>query len=605
MRSTFFGLQIGQAGLTTSQFGLDVTSHNIANAETEGFTRQRVVQTALLPSTGFGRALPAQTGLRVGVGTGVKIHDQIRSEFLDRRFRTENSVASYWSVRTQELRYLESFFDSVNEETSINYSIQSFFEAVKVLSADVVEGAPRTLLRDAGMDMVQQFNLIYTGLVDLQAAQNLAVEVKTGEINRIAAEIVELNKAIYLFEITGQIANDLRDARNLLVDELSTIIDVDYRNTSDMHGNPIFEVSIAGKTLVSHDKHAMLGVFETPNIIPGEASVLSPVWVRELDGSFAGTAIAPSASAITNFTEVRVMNHPSVWVPNTHAPDLQHLNLAMVKGGEIKAYVSMRDGTGMSGDVKGIPYYIEMMNNLARAIVQEVNAVHSKGWSDHPLGSRTGINFFHIGIFENAATGERITLNSDNQWVDSSGMIYGGIDLHDNATFPAGFTLNTHISQITAKNMRLSIEVLESAANIAASTEEIVRGHVGGTQDGLQRGNNENMRAIYELFSLKRDITVVDGRGNTIVINSFDGYATSIRHDVGSTTSLALNAARNGNTLITAMSNQRKSVAGVSLDEEMVSLIRYQHAYSGAARVITAMDDALDRLINGTGRVGL
>jgi len=93
--------------------------------------------------------------------------------------------------------------------------------------------------------------------------------------------------------------------------------------------------------------------------------------------------------------------------------------------------------------------------------------------------------------------------------------------------------------------------------------------------------------------------------GDAVVVNSFDSYATSIRHDVASTTYLAFNAARNGETLITAMNNQRLSIAGVSLDEEMVHLIRYQHAYSGAARVITAMDDALDRLINGTGRVGL
>ena len=592
MRSTFFGLQIGKAGLTTSQFGLDVTSHNIANAETAGYTRQRVVQTALLPSTGFGRALPPVSQLRVGIGTGVKIHDQIRSEFLDRRFRTENTMANYHAVRTQEMRYMESFFDSVVEETSINFTIEKFFEAVEVLSKSPVEGAPRTLLRDAGLDLVQQLNMVYQGLIDLQTMQNQAVKNETEEINRITAEIMELNKAIYIYEITGHFANDLRDARNLLLDELSEIIDIEYHEIPDPTNsqNTIFEVFLGNtksraNMLVSHDKAATLGVIQRPNVIEGEDPVYIPVWFTDVTADYIE----------------------------------QPINFNIVSGGKLMAYVDMRDGTGpetpewMTGvqglginKVKGIPHYIEMLNNLARALVQEVNGVHSKGWTDHPNGSETGINFFHIGFLENLDTGSRIKLNADGKWEDEEGELYPLINLHNAGTFPDGFTLNTNILQITAKSMRLSIEVEDSAQNIAASSTWIDR---GGVTEALQRGNNENMRALYRLFSEAKDITLTLNYGGHqfrhINIGSFDGYATSIRHDVASTTYLSINAARNGATLITSMSNQRLSIGGVSLDEEMVSLIRYQHAYSGAARVITAMDDALDRLINGTGRVGL
>jgi len=107
------------------------------------------------------------------------------------------------------------------------------------------------------------------------------------------------------------------------------------------------------------------------------------------------------------------------------------------------------------------------------------------------------------------------------------------------------------------------------------------------------------MNRLYELF-LKKDI-VVDG----VDIGSFDGFITSIRFDVGNTTNFARRTAENYNTLTIASENQRQSVAGVSMDEEMTHMVKYNHAYNGAARVITAMDDALDRLINGTGRVGL
>jgi len=529
VRSTFFGIQIGTAGLQTSQLGLDVTAHNIANAETKGFTRQRIISTAVDPYAIIGRALPTGAA-RVGTGVRVKIHDQIRSEYLDRRFRTENTTNAYWQTRTQELRYLESFFDSVNEETSINFTIARFFGAVKDMSVETVENAPRTQLQDAGQDLVQSLNLIYDGLIDLQNSQNLAVATKVDDINRIAIELVEINKAIYIFEVTGHVANDLRDKRNLLIDELSTIIDVEYRETADPKGNTIFEVSIGGQVLVKHDERAELAVREEDNVIDGEERVNVAYWVDKPEGRWIDEIVG--------------------------SPDL---DMTRIRGGELKALMDMRDGTGdyMLNTTKGIPYYIEMINSLARALVQEVNEVHRQGWTNHPVhGSRTGINFFHE---------------------------------------------YTDISEITAKNIRLSDEVQESAFNIAASSVEILRGtDSNGAPIYLQQGNNENMNALYTVFSELKNI-VVQG----VIIGSLDSYATSIRTDVGNTLRMSDSAARNSDTLTLAMEYQRTSISGVSLDEEMTNLIRYQHAYSGAARVITAMDDALDRLINGTGRVGL
>ena len=612
MRSTFFGIQIGKSGLTTSQYGLDVTSHNIANVETVGYTRQRLEQTAVDPHSTLARAMPVSQML-VGTGVRVKIHDQIRSAYLDRRYRTENTQNAYWDIRSQEMRYLESFFDNVHEETSLNFTIQRFFEGVKILAGDPVEGSPRTLLRESGLDLTQQLNLVYDGLINLQNSHNIAVPAKVDDINRIAFEIMELNKAIYTFEVTGLAANDLRDKRNHMVDELSKIVDVDYRDDIDSTGNQIFIVSVAGEVLVRHDARSELGMRFEDNVIGSDLEDRHiPQWTSLIDAN---------------------------GKPKLGTPDF---DMSRISGGELKAFMDMRDGTGthVTRDPKGIPYYIEMVNNLARAIVQEVNAIHRQGWSDHPVyGSQTGINFFHdeYGFWENSA-GDRLVLGSDGWWVDSAGIPvqdpfgegfeYNSGFWEDDATgqrltlnedgdwtyedppgtvvvvpdpLGAGYSFVSGVTQITARNIRLSDAVNESEYNIACSDVEIRRGtDANGAPMYLQRGNNENMNKLYEVFSLRSDIVV-----NGVIINSLDSFATSIRHDVGNTTFLADSAARNSTTLIVAMGNQRTSIAGVSLDEEMVNLIRYQHAYSGAARVITAMDDALDRLINGTGRVGL
>lgn len=759
MRSSFYGLEIGKSALTLSQLGLDVTGHNIANVDTKGYTRQRIISTAYDPFSTIGRALPVAQAL-IGAGVKVLIHDQIRSAYLDSRYRTQNSLTAYWQKRTEGLSYLESFFDNINEETSINFSVARFFEAVKIVAEDPVERAQRKLLQTAGLDLVQQLNTIYEGLIDLQESQNLAVKLTIEEINRIAGEVVELNKAIYGFEVTGQTALDLRDKRNVLLDDLSAIIPIEYREYPDGKGQSVLEVKIGGEILIDHAKQRELDIRETPNVIPGEAPVWEPIWKPKqvpVDGSecdvflymgskivpltldFATLGVDPSdpeqVSALvkeinaiaTQFRKLDVhyvsadaynddpslyphypfsgpdalaarmlifgLNGPTRSLTELLGPnanfaidcdeggdhafisldgDLNGLIFArskgcvisdertyrvgysmpetqdgpvttlLVTGGELKAYMDMRDSLDVH--TPGIPYYIEMLNNLARAFVQEINRVHREGYTEDifrpdflglPDGSIQGVDFFgakdengnYIAFSLNdfladpdfqAAVNELDTvllpdiinriLNDpgDPYWADlppldpadpdyAAQLVLAVREIEFNKLYNE--SLSQSIMLVTAKNICLSQAVQNSENNIACSTSLIVK---HGTPEELQRGNNENMNLLYKLFE-KNDIALMSGTN----IGSLDGYATSIRFDVGNTLSFAKKTADNYTVLTLAAENQRLAVAGVSLDEEMTELIKYQHSYNGAARVITAMDEMLDKLINGTGRVGL
>jgi len=576
VRSTFFGLEIGKTGLTTAQFGLDVTGHNISNLDTDGYTRQRIVSTAYDPYSTIGRFAPVGQGL-VGGGVRVQILDQIRSAYLDRRFRDEVSSNAFWDQRAQSLSYVESFFDNVNEKTSINYSLAEFFRSMKISSEDPVSGAPRTLMQTTAMDMVQQLNMVYEGLIDFQKVENRAIETKTNDINRMAKELAELNVAIYTFEITGMIANDLRDKRNLMIDQLAEIIDIEYEEYPDKFGHSMMRLRVAGDTLVDHDwpKSDIFGLAYVPNVLEGEERVAIPYWLNRVDNDpDSPTYFDPRAADLT-LDDLRSIG----------------MDIDSLKGGQLKSHFNMRDGLGGGVDTsnRGVPYYIEMINNLARALVQEVNAQHIQGWSDNPEGSETDIHFFSI-----------------------LGM--GGVPIDLGTIGPAdadgvkSYTLtNEELKLITARNLTLSQKVQESAYNIATSSVEIRRPANNGHPDELQRGNNENMNAMYELFR-KTGITVFTDDPPNFVrsdIGSFDEYCTTIRFDVGNTLYTAKQSAETSRILKHAANNQRTAIAGVSLDEEMVGLVKYNHAYNGAARVITQMDDALDRLINGTGRVGL
>ncbi|MCL2662697.1 MAG: flagellar hook-associated protein FlgK [Oscillospiraceae bacterium] len=608
MRGTFFGIEIGRTGLTTAQFGLDVTGHNIANLDTEGFTRQRIVSTAHDPYATIGRFAPTPGHMLVGGGVRVQILNQIRSAYLDRRFRTESTEHAYWETRSQSLSYIQSFFDNVNEATSINHTLGQFFGSLRITTEDPVSGAPRTLMQTTAMDLVQQFNSIYQGLIDFQTIENNAVEVKIGEVNRIAQHIVELNKAIYGFEITGLIANDLRDKRNLLLDDLASLIDIDYEEYPDPRApeQSMLRIRIGGSVLLDHDwsNELSLGWMPNPLGTPPEERVAVPIWAGVMDVPM------PEDS-----------DNQDLWDAYELAVLLARLDFDRIKGGEIKAHMDMRDGMGGGVDTtkRGVPYYIEMMNNLARALVQEINGQHIQGWSDHPTGSETNILFFDaLNLVHPDGTpvdlrefivyyANPVAPGDDPLPFDPPIDVFDPdfdettLDFHSKSLI-----IPPHIlQQITAGNLKLNQAIIDNVFNIAASDTKIGRaGDDDSDPEKLQRGNNNNMLELHRLFGVTT-IRIDMGDGDVREIGSFNDYATTIRFDVGNTLHTARQARETARILTLAAENQRTAIAGVSLDEEMVGLVRYNHAYNGAARVITAMDDALDRLINGTGRVGL
>ena len=538
-RATFFGIEIGKTGLYVSQKGLDVTGHNIANVDTAGYTRQRLNNTAYDPYNGLSLLKPMDRAM-VGGGAKVQLLEQIRSAFLDRQFRTEQTASSYWEVRTQGLTYVESLFESVSGQLAMTEAIQNLFTSFNTVSADPADQEQRTVLKQEAVKLCEQFNHMYQSLIDLQKGQDTAVKTVTEHSNTMAGQIADLNKAIYAFEIDGMPANDLRDKRNLLIDQLSAIVDIEY--TGDAIGSKC-QIKVAGEILVDHKKVNALEVGKVPNPL---GTSEEPVW------------------------EVRWSARPDDVPPFP----LTALNLdpatGGLTGGELLAHIKLRDGTEQNEP--GIPYYINQLNNLARAMVQNINAIHREGYT-HPAGGASvqGVNFFQ----------EEAVYNTP-------GDPTSGIDYYD-------------VSSITAGNIRISDALKDSVYNIAASTTKIT---LGPPPEELQIGNNENMLKLFAL-SHTPNLMLTGVPGGPIAIGDFESFVSSITLDVATSLGHSKHKGNTSYSLLLGADTQRLSISGVSLDEEMTQLIKYNHAYSGASRVITAMDEALDVLINRTGRVGL
>ncbi len=496
MSSLFYGLEIAKSGLYASQYALNVTGHNIANADTEGYTRQRLDATAKDYAKGV--QLLATTELAyIGQGVSIDSVTQIRDSFLDKQFRDESSEAGYWSKLTTGMEDLEIMFDELSD-SSISNTLIDFFGSFQDLSNNPTDYEVRVEVMSKGLQLTSTLNYYYEKLEAQQKVYDESVSTLVAQVNQIAENISKLNKNIRLFETSGEKANDLRDQRNILIDELSSIIDIEYSET-DANG---LVIQIDGRDLVSNTTVNELSVTQTSmNNITGTSDLNQVVWASD------------SASVAIN-------------------------------SGQLKGILQLRDGN--SQDAYGVPYLANELNKLASALVSEVNAVHTQGYSipctENGDVSTTGINFFD----------------------DLGGA-----------------------TPITAGNINLSSEILLTANNIAASDALV-------SDVTLQHGNNINALALVDLFN----------SGSIPGIESFQGFLTSTVSNLGIAVEYDKNMQEMQAEMLANKENSRLSISGVSVDEELTNLVKYQHAYSAASRVITTIDEMLDKLINSTGMVG-
>lgn len=497
MASMFFGLEISKSALAVSQRSITLTGHNIANANTVGYTRQRILQQAIDPSLAPSHIA---TDKRAIIGGGVEtcVIDQIRSDYIDRQYRKENASLGFWGTRAEELHYIESILDELSD-SSISVAMKDFFNSISELSMDPVNEEIRTNVQQNALKMIDTFGHYYRGLVDLQATYNDSMNVTVRDINDLLTNIASYNKQIFAYELSGQKANDLRDKRNVLLDQLSELIGITYEEDSDGY----FIVYCDGVELINHSTATLL---ETQPVLTGEVSGAPDFY----EIYYGGTA-TPFAYS----------------------------------DGKLQAFKKLRDGN--SPDDVGIPYVLQNLNTLARYMAEAFNEVHSGGYT-MPYGmqeSQTGINFFDVPA--------------------------GGYD------------------DITAGNLALSAQILDNVNNIAASSV-----YIDSDASNPQKGNNVNALALSALTT-KTDIP---GVGN------FENYLKSTIVEIAIESSTSQKMSFSQKTIVDNLENRRQSVSGVSLDEEMVQMITYQHAYAAASRVLTAIDEALDVLINRTGLVG-
>jgi flagellar hook-associated protein 1 FlgK len=502
MSSTFYGFEIAKTGLFASQSAIDLTSHNISNANTTGYTRE-VLTLSSRDIAVTGERFQQVTKGETGAGVNIDGVEQVRDAYLDKQYRRENGTLSMWSSRSDALGYVEQLFNETGD-TGLSASINNFFSSLQTLTTDPESKEDRTNVLQNANEMTDAFQHLASQLADKQADQDESVNVAVTQINDTAQSIADLNDQIFRYELSGDKANDLRDQRNTLLDKLSGLTDITYSEDADGE----VSVDIGGQALVNRTTvHKLQATQDMPNPIAGLGDLYNVTW--------------------SDYTE----------------PDGVTPLPVTVSSGSLKAYMDVRDGD--SDTNIGIPYLRSQLDELAAGITSAVNTVHSQGWT----------------------------------------MPYDDGTSHTSATGVNFFT-ETNGVPVTAANFSVDNAIKTSVYNIACAGSQI-------TSDSLN-GDNTNVLALVDLQN-KMDIPN---------IGSIEGFEKGFVSGLGEEAAHTNTMKSSEQTLVDSIDSQRQSTSGVSVDEELTNLVKYQHSYAASARVITAIDETLDTLINRMGTVG-
>lgn len=537
MPSTFGILESARSGLNASQIGLNITSQNISNANTEGYTRQMLDTSAMAPDSGANRYL--QSSLRVGQGVKINGVYQVRNDFLDVRYRYQNSDYNMWNGEKEQLQPIEDYFTEISDTTTstnkltglsgqlddIITSLQNYQTSPDNpnLSADVLnklDMLTESIRQDASeLSTTMSRETSELGIIVNGGAGDTSNGNYAGGINGMIKSLQGLNQQIASYEISGQTANDLRDQRNLLLDKLSNDVDIDTTELS----NGMVTVKLRGD-----DKY----LIDSKN---------------NTDALSIGTDAASNAKVIQ-------------WSDGS---------TAKVQGGLVKAYLNVINGdgsgvdditTGQCGNL-GIPYLEKKLNDFAIGLYDVFN----------------NLNDVNIPSSELASGTKFLTYDSDGAGV--SDPTEGGAAKA--AADPMYVASSIRISDSWSKD-----------------TELFVNSYLGSDKGSYYTSYANSLKTTAQTVPMETD-------GSKMYSGSLSNFADTFTQDIASAISIVSEKADWSKTNVDNINQQRQSISSVSTNDEGINIIKYQQAYNANARVITTIDQMLDKLINSTGTVGL
>lgn len=607
MPSQFFGLTIASSGLSAYQAALNTTANNISNEQTKGYSRQAA-------------NLSASDALRVNakygsMGSGVTVNSikQIRSEYYDTKYWQNQASLGLYETKLGYLEQIENYFIDDDTEKGFSTILNKMFNSLDTLTHPAGDTNVRQQFISDAQSFMTYFNSVATGLGQIQDSVNEEIKSTVENINAIGKKISLLNKQINVIEVQGGYANELRDQRALLIDELSSIVPTEVSEvpvTNSKHpdmqtGANYYTVKINGQKFVDTYEYSELTCVARKNTInqSDREGMYEIVWadtgnsfkagsdsssgslkalfdIRDGNNSenFRGSIKGVTASTITisnpSITNVNAMTMPAEGVLTIDGKNYNYTDFTFTTDadGNVKEYTftlenqlssdqqSKLDGKqasiGESIDAMGVPYYLAQMNEFLRNFAGSFNDIMNSADAKDLNGNSTDYFSFFTGT--HTKTGEEYVLS--------------------NAAGVYSAKASNSYYQLTCGNACVSNIAVKDPTTIATTTTNAADAY----------------DLVEKMLKLKSDTELYRGGGA-------DDFLECMYSDISVDSQKSKIFQKNYSNISNAIDKQRMSVSGVDKDEEAIDLVKFQNAYNLSSKMVSVLAEIYDKLINETG----
>ena len=557
----FSAFDIARSGLTAAQVQLDVAGHNIANVNREGFSRQRVELVSRVPiSRSYGQ---------IGRGVGIDSVNRIRDTFLDEVFREQSPSLADSQLRSEFYTRIEDIFLEPGPN-GLSSRLNVFFDSLNDFANNVEELPVRQSVINEAQALSGLLQDTAARLRTLRTNANEEVINFVPEINSLSSRIADLNRQIRILEGGGNPANDLRDDRDLLLDELSSIVNITTRERQD--GS--VDVLVTGEVLVNGNSFREVETFRNPALDPERNDLVQVRFVDNGNELIVEDGALFGAYAIRDEEIVTIDND----IDELAATIIHQINLIHSQGTGLQGLSGTVSGTnavtagGDPLDAAGLPF----------PITAGSFAVDRYDSSGALIGSITvnvtpGATTLDDIAADLAALGATVTAEGTLELNGPAGETFSFRD--DTSGALAALGINGLFTGFDARTIAVSQEIVDDPGLLTS----------GFGTDPFTPGDNSAALALAEV----RNGAFLEGGNATI--NDF--YETIIV-ELGIDASANLQNLEVETAFIESFQRRRQEISGVSIDEEVTLLLQFQRAFEASARVITVTDRMLETLLN-------
>lgn len=577
-------LYVGVSGLRTSQNALNTTAHNLTNAETPGFVRQQT----LLMDYGYNNVGGNKISTwQIGLGADTQVVRQVRDMFLDQAYRKESGRREFYASQFEAVDEMQEVMGEL-EGVRFQASIEDFWVTLQEMAKEPDSIVTRaTLIQDA-INFVKHAETISTQIETYQVDLNEKIQTKADRINEIGDQILELNKKISFYECNKrEHANDLRDERNMLLDELGGLIDISYREEPD--GKVLVRaeaVPFITEDFVCHMETRLISE-DSEMLIPywpayGDAEVFdfsrSPNSVDDTDiGSLKGIILARGRK-VGKFTDIPLEPKREDYPDDVSYEEAmaQFTVDARKYNKEIQDSVVMATQAQFDQFIHGIVTTINDILCPNKEIMLESGETvlildEEKAGVGMDVDKTKGVELFSRKSMNRYQDPQMVTL------ADGTKMevrIYNKEDPADN------------YSLYTLGEIEVNPEIRKDRSKIPLSKNS-------NTGDFDIDVAEEILSAWQAKFATLNP--------NELVYNNFNAYYTALVGELGTRGEKYRTISETQDAMAMSIDNRRLQVMAVSSDEELTHLIKYQHAYNASARYVNVVSEMLEHIINALG----